>query len=125
MAEGDEPGGTGLAHDFVRPDDPERSRSTMAFLEDMMDHDTAWNVVALLAAGLGAIAVRNLLEAAWERVNDEEPPQNPAARSTTWPQALAWTAASGLAVGLGRLIAQRGAAAGWKKVSGHYPKGLA
>lgn len=96
----------------------------MAFLEDIVDGERGWHLLALVSAGLAAVAVRNLLEASWEWAKDQEPPQNPAARSTSWPEALAWTAASGLAVGLARLLAQRGAAAGWKKVRGRYPKGL-
>ena len=96
----------------------------MALLEDMVDGERTWNLVALASAGLAAIAVRNLLELSWQWIHSEEPPQNPAARSTGWPDALAWTVASGIAIGLARLLAQRGAAAGWKKVRGRYPKGL-
>lgn len=96
----------------------------MAFIEDMVDDDKAWNIVALVSAGLAGIAVRNLLESGWEMVKRDEPPQNPAARSVDWSEAVAWTVATGVAVGLGRLLAQRGAAAGWKKVRGRYPKGL-
>lgn len=96
----------------------------MAMIEDLVDDERAWNVVALVSAGVAGIAVRNLLETSWEMVTHEEPPQNPAARSVDWSEALAWTVATGVAVGLGRLLAQRGAAAGWKKMSGHYPRGL-
>lgn len=96
----------------------------MAFIEDMVDDEKAWNIVALVSAGLAGIAVRNLLESGWETVKRDEPPQNPAARSVDWSEAVAWTVATGVAVGLGRLLAQRGAAAGWKKVRGRYPKGL-
>lgn len=96
----------------------------MAFLEDMMDDERVWSIVALGSAALAAIAIRNLLETGWEVVRHEEPPLNPAARSVSWGDALAWTVASGVAVGVGRMLAQRGAAAGWKKMKGHYPKGL-
>lgn len=96
----------------------------MAHLEDMLDDETAWNLVALASAALAGIAVRNLLEGGWELVKHDEPPENPAARSVDWGEALAWTVASGVAVGVGRLLAKRGAAAGWKKVKGHYPTGL-
>lgn len=96
----------------------------MAFIEDMFDDEKAWNVVALVSAALAGIAVRNLLESGWEMVKHDEPPQNPAARSVGWSDALAWTVASGVMVAVGRLLAQRGAAAGWKKVKGHYPRGL-
>ncbi len=97
----------------------------MAFLQDIAGgEERAWNIVALVSAGLAAVAVRNALESGWQMVKREEPPENPAARSVDWGEALAWTVATGVAVGLGRLLAQRGAAAGWKKVSGSYPKGL-
>lgn len=105
-------------------DGPSNLWSSMAFLEDFIDDDKAWNVVALASATLAGIAVRNLLETTWEAFKGDEPPQNPAARSVDWGEALAWTVATGVAVGVGRLLAQRGAAAGWKSVRGHYPKGL-
>ncbi len=96
----------------------------MAFLEDMVDDERAWTIVAMGSAALAAIATRNLLSTGWEAVKQKEPPVNPAARSVDWSEALAWTVATGVAVGVGRMLAQRGAAAGWKKVKGHYPKGL-
>ncbi|MFP4623311.1 MAG: DUF4235 domain-containing protein [Gemmatimonadota bacterium] len=96
----------------------------MAFLEDFMDEEKAWNLVALASATVAGIAVRNLLETGWEALRRDEPPQNPAARSVGWADALAWTVATGAAVGVGRLLAQRSAAAGWKRVKGRYPKGL-
>lgn len=96
----------------------------MALLNDLMDDETVWNIVALGSATLAGIAVRNLLQTGWERWKQDEPPKNPAARSVDWGDALAWTVASGVTVALGRLLAQRGAAAGWKKVRGHYPEGL-
>lgn len=96
----------------------------MAFLEDMVDDDRAWSMVAMASAVLAGVAIRNLLETGWEAVKHEEPPENPAARSVDWGEALAWTVASGVAVGVGRMLAQRGAAAGWKKAKGHYPRGL-
>ena len=96
----------------------------MAFIEDLVGEEKAWNLVALGSATLAAIATRNLLEAGWQQVKEDEPPENPAARSVDWPEALAWTVATGVMVGVARMLAQRGAAAGWKKVRGRYPKGL-
>lgn len=96
----------------------------MAFIEDMLDEDQTWTLVAMVSAGVAGIAARNLLETSWEIVKRDEPPKNPAARSVDWGEALAWTLASGVAMGLARLLAQRGAAAGWKKVKGRYPRGL-
>lgn len=99
-------------------------RSIMAFLEDVLGEETMWNVVALASAAVAGIAVRNLLETGWGALRQDEPPENPAARSVGWSEALAWTVATGVAVGVGRLLAQRGAAAGWKRVKGRYPEGL-
>lgn len=96
----------------------------MAFIGDMIDDDHAWQIIAMVSAGVAGIAARKLLEGSWQVVKRDEPPQNPAARSVDWSEAIAWTVASGLAMGVGRLLAQRGAAAGWKKVYGHYPRGL-
>jgi hypothetical protein len=96
----------------------------MAILEDVFEEKNVWNAVALAAAAATGVAVRNALELAWESVRGDEPPENPAARSVSWGDALAWTLVTGVAVGLGRLLAQRGAAAGWKSVKGRYPKGL-
>ena len=86
--------------------------------------DRIWEAVALGAAALAAVGVRQTLQAGWERYTGDEPPMNPAARSVGWGDALAWTVATGVAVGLGRLLAERGAAAGWRKIRGRYPKGL-
>lgn len=96
----------------------------MAVIDEVMDDERVWNIVALGSAALAAIAIRSLLKTGWEVVRHEEPPVNPAARSVDWGEALAWTVASGVAVGVARMLAQRGAAAGWKKVKGHYPRGL-
>ncbi|HUG39007.1 MAG TPA: DUF4235 domain-containing protein [Longimicrobiales bacterium] len=52
------------------------------------------------------------------------PPENPAARSVDWSEAIAWTVATGVVVGLMRPVAERSAATGWRKVKGRYPKGL-
>jgi hypothetical protein len=96
----------------------------MSFIDDHLDDERMWNIVALVSAALAAILVRNLLQQSWKLVKHDDPPKNPAARSVDWGDALAWTIASGMAAGVGRMLAQRGAAAGWKKVKGHYPEGL-
>lgn len=84
-----------------------------------------WKVMAV---GTGLIAVRvsrKAVESAWRRTHQgADPPRNPAAPGTTWPEALTWAAASGLAVAAARLLASRGAAKAWQKTTGSLPPGL-
>lgn len=83
-----------------------------------------WKVVGA-GAGIGAAAVtKKLLTATWRGAKKEDPPANPAAPSTTWPEALTWAAATGVAVGVARMVGQRTAATGWKKATGSLPPGL-
>lgn len=96
----------------------------MEWLENALDEQRAWDVVAVVAAGLAGLAVRQVLQRGWETWKQEEPPSNPAARSVDWGEALTWSIAVGAAVGLGRMLAERGAAAGWQRVRGNYPSGL-
>jgi hypothetical protein len=85
---------------------------------------TGWALVAAGSAVIAAIATRNALKAAWRAMRHEDPPLNPAAHDTEWPEAIAWTAATGLAAGLSRLVARRTAASGWYRVTGEWPPGL-
>lgn len=96
----------------------------MSLLDNAWTEKRVWSVVALASGALAGVVIRQALTAGWEMVQDEEPPENPAARRVDWGSALAWTVATSVAMGVGQLIAQRGAAAGWKKARGHYPEGL-
>lgn len=89
-----------------------------------MDEETTWQVVAVGSAALAGIGARQLMNSGWKLVRRDEPPENPAARSVDWSDAIAWTVVTGVVVGLMRLVAERGAASGWRRVKGHYPKGL-
>lgn len=89
-----------------------------------MDEETTWQMVAVGSAALAGIGARQLMNSGWKLVRRDEPPQNPAARSVDWSEAIAWTVVTGVVVGLMRLVAERGAATGWRRVKGHYPKGL-
>jgi len=80
-----------------------------------------WNLTTTAAALAAALGTRALLRSGWRRVTGDDPPNNPAASSVGWGDALAWTAATGVGVGVARLLAHRGAAAGWKKATGHKP----
>ena len=96
----------------------------MELLEKAVDEQRAWDLVAVVVAGLAGLAVRQALQTGWEKWKEEEPPTNPAARSVDWREALTWSIAVGAAVGLGRMLAEGGAAAGWRRVRGDYPTGL-
>lgn len=73
---------------------------------------------------MSAAATRKLLQAGWRRTRGGNPPTNPAARGTTWSEALVWAAASGVAMAVARVVAQRGAAEAWRAKTGSYPSGL-
>jgi len=85
---------------------------------------TAWRVAA---TGLGiavSIVTRKSLVSVWQRIQHRDPPANPAAPGTTWPEAVAWALATGSGVAIARLVVARGAAAGWVKATGKLPPGL-
>lgn len=84
-----------------------------------------WKVLGV-SSGLVAVRVsRKALESAWRRTHQgADPPRNPAAPGTTWPEALGWAVASGVVVASARLLANRGAAKAWQKSTGALPPGL-
>jgi hypothetical protein len=86
--------------------------------------DMAWKALALAVGAASAYTTRRAIAAVWKSVKGSDPPSSPAARSTTWPEALGWTVGTGVAMALARLIAQRGAAAAWKARTGGYPRAL-
>jgi hypothetical protein len=96
----------------------------MELIDRALSEERAWSLVALASGALAVVVVRQGLEAGWQRLRHEDPPQNPAARQVDWGSALAWTVATSVAIGVGRLLAHRGAAEGWRKVRGRYPEGL-
>jgi len=83
-----------------------------------------WKLAGLAAAIPAGILARKVLDATWKKTVNDNPPANPAAPGTTWPEALAWSAASGIAVGVFRMIAQRGAVATWRTFTGSTPPGM-
>lgn len=84
-----------------------------------------WKVVGV-ASGVIAVRVsRKTLESVWRRTHHgADPPRNPAAPGTSWPEALGWAVASGVVVASARLLANRGAAKAWEKSTGALPPGL-
>ena len=89
-----------------------------------MDDRKVWEGIAIATAAAAGIGARHLMRGGWKMWRNDEPPDNPAARSVSWGDALAWTAVTGITIGLARMLAERGAAAAWKKARGRYPKGL-
>ncbi|HVE64202.1 MAG TPA: DUF4235 domain-containing protein [Mycobacteriales bacterium] len=83
-----------------------------------------WKVVGIGAGTAAAMLTKKAMTAAWRGAKHADPPANPAAPSTSWPEGLAWAVSTGVALGVARLVAQRGAAAGWQKATGSLPPGL-
>lgn len=83
-----------------------------------------WKAVGVGSGLVAATAGRAALEKGWRVAKGGDPPRNPAAPGTTWPEALQWAVASGVAVAVARLVATRGAAGAWRATTGHLPPGL-
>ena len=75
----------------------------------------AWQGVAIASGTLAAAAVRRAAVTTWRTTKHEDPPENPAARDVSWPDALTWTIAVGVGAAVARVVAQRGAAAVWER----------
>jgi hypothetical protein len=86
--------------------------------------DISWKVLTLAAGAASAFATRRAVRAVWKGVKRDDPPDNPAAPSTRWPEAIGWAVASGVAMAVVRLLVQRGAAAAWKAKTGEYPRAV-
>ena len=85
---------------------------------------TAWRVAATGLGIVASIIARKVLVSAWKSIQHSDPPANPAAPGTTWPESVAWALATGAGVAVARLVVARGAAAGWVKATGKLPPGL-
>lgn len=86
--------------------------------------NVVWKMVGVGSGVLAAKLSRSVLDKAWAVTRGGNPPRNPAARGTSWGDALAWAVASGVTVGVARMVATRGAASAWEKVMGRLPPGL-
>lgn len=90
----------------------------------MLKQDQKWWLVSTGAALLAASLMKSALERGWHATTGRRPPQNPAAPSVGWREAVGWAVAAGIAVSLTELLAERGAAAGWRRMTGRYPRSL-
>ena len=86
-----------------------------------VSNQMTWKLVGGGAGAAAGLMVRAGLTATWRAVRGQEPPENPASPSTSWPEALAWAVASGVALAVARLVFQRGAAEAWRSATGAYP----
>ena len=81
----------------------------------------------LVGIGTG-IAVRKVsqrvLTKVWQKTKHSDPPADPAAPGTPWPEALSYAAASGVAIAVARLLATRGTASAKMKLTGKVPEGM-
>ncbi len=82
-----------------------------------------WKLAAAGAAVASGIVVRKALTAGWRAARKHDPPDDPAAQSAGWGEALSWTVASAVGIAVAKLVAERGAAAGWEKATGSPPPG--
>ena len=81
----------------------------------------AWQGVALASGTLAAAVVRKAAVTTWRTTKHEDPPENPASRDVSWPDALTWTVAVAVGAAVARVVAQRGAAAAWEHATGDPP----
>lgn len=87
-------------------------------------NERVWQLVALGAATAAGALARGTVRAVWRTASGGEPPENPAARGVSWPDAIAWSAGVGVAAGVFQVVARRLAAEGWERATGDPPPGL-
>jgi hypothetical protein len=90
-----------------------------------MLRNLGWKLTGGLAGAAAGWAARTGMTALWRKTTQHDPPQNPASRSTSWPEAAMWAVGSGVALGVARLVAERGAAGAWHAATGSYPAAVA
>jgi hypothetical protein len=82
-----------------------------------------YKALSTVAGIVAAVAARQIVSALWR--SDTDTPLNPAARRTSWREALAWGLATAVGAAVARVVALRAAAAGWEKATGETPPGIA
>jgi hypothetical protein len=91
----------------------------------MNTKEAAWKGFSLGAGLATTWVVRTALTGLWKaRSGGDDPPTNPADRSTGWVAALTWGAALGAGTGVFRVIANRSAAAAWEQATDEPPPGI-
>jgi hypothetical protein len=83
-----------------------------------------WRIFGTASAVTAGIAARKVLVKGWKLTVRDDPPANPQAPGTSWPEAVGWAVASGALMGLARMLATRKAAEYYRKSTGHLPPGM-
>jgi hypothetical protein len=83
-----------------------------------------WKIFGTASAVTAGIAARKVLVKGWKVTTRNDPPANPQAPGTSWPEAVGWAVASGALMGLARMLATRKAADYYRKSTGHLPPGM-
>jgi hypothetical protein len=83
-----------------------------------------WRIFGTVSAIMAGLAARKVLVKGWKLAVRDDPPTNPQAPGTSWPEAIGWALASGAFMGLARMLATRKAASYYQKSTGHLPPGM-
>jgi uncharacterized protein DUF4235 len=83
-----------------------------------------WRIFGTVSAIMAGMAARKVLVKGWKLTTRNDPPANPQAPGTSWPEAIGWAVASGAFMGLARMLATRKAASYYRKSTGHLPRGM-
>lgn len=82
--------------------------SLIGKIKDNFDDDEQVNSWIIGGATMiSAILVKRIIEFAWEKATDEEPPKNPADREVSLQQALLWTIIVSITSSLVKLLIRR------------------
>ncbi len=84
----------------------------------------SWKVVNYGVPAVATILTRRVLVMTWSRLRETPPPENPADRQVSWPQAVSWAVATGVGMGVARLLALRSAATVWEVATHETPPGV-
>ena len=75
--------------------------------ENFDDDDQVNNWIISGTTIISAIIVKRIIEFAWQKATNEEPPKNPADRDVSVQQALLWTIIVSIASSLVKLLIRR------------------
>jgi hypothetical protein len=83
-----------------------------------------WRIFGTASAAGAGIVARKVLVKSWHLATGDDPPANPQAPGTSWPEAIGWAVVSGAFMGLARMFATRKAAGYYLRSTGHLPPGM-
>ncbi len=77
------------------------------YVKDQADEDQLKQLAVSGMTMISTILIKRLIEYAWKKNTQREPPKNPASRSVGWQEALLYTVISGLLVSITKLLIRR------------------